>query len=135
MDHNGWDVSKWIKKVLDAKYSKANLNQLVSGLNYLHKIKQGKLLTFLQKYESMFDGILGSYNGPDYKIELKEGIKPYHAKPFSISRVHEETLKREVDRLVKIGVLIRINNSQWLHQPSLFRRKMVQYILYPILGN
>ena len=59
----------------------------------------------------MFDGTLGSYNGPDYKIELKEEIKPYHAKPFPIPRVHEETLKREVERLVKIGVLKRINNS------------------------
>ena len=53
------------------------------------------------------------YNGPDYKIELKEWIKSYHAKPFPIPRVHEETLKREVERLVKIGVLKRINNSQW----------------------
>ena len=37
----------------------------------------------------MFDGTLGSYNGPDYKIELKEGIKPYHAKPLPIRRVHD----------------------------------------------
>ena len=71
-------------------------------MNYLHKIKQGKLLTFLQICESMFDGTLGSYNGPDYKIELKEGIKSYHAKPcFPVQRVHEETLKKEVEQLVK----------------------------------
>ena len=54
------------------------------------------------------------YNGPDYKIELKEWIKSYHAKPFPIPRVHEETLlKSEVERLVTIGVLKRIDNSQW----------------------
>ena len=50
--------TKRIISIYDAEYSKANLNQLVSGLNYLHKIKQGKLLTFLRKYESMFDGTL-----------------------------------------------------------------------------
>ena len=78
--------SKCLKKILDAKYSKANLNQLVCVLNYLNTIMQGKSLTFLRKYESLFDGTLGSYNGPDYKIELKEGIKPYHAKKSVIHR-------------------------------------------------
>ena len=41
----------------------------------------------------MFDGTLGSYTGSEYKIELKEDMKPYHAKPFPIPRVHEGTLK------------------------------------------
>ena len=26
----------------------------------------------------------GNNNGSDYKIELNEGVRPYHAKPFSI---------------------------------------------------
>ena len=38
--------------------------------------------------------------------------KPYHAKPFSVTTIHELTLK-EVDRLIKIGVLKKTNNSQW----------------------
>ena len=61
----------------------------------------------------MFDGTLGTYNGSEYTIEIREGARPYHAKPFPIPRIHEETLKKEVERLVKIGVLKRINNSQW----------------------
>ena len=61
----------------------------------------------------MFDRTLGNYNGSDYKIELNKGVRPYHAKPFPIPRVHEETLKKEVNRLVKMNVLKRINNSQW----------------------
>jgi len=61
----------------------------------------------------MFDGTLGTYNGSDNTIELREGVRPYHAKPFLIPRIHEETLKKQVERLVKIGVLKRINNSQW----------------------
>ena len=61
----------------------------------------------------MFDGTLGTYTGSDYKIELQEGVKPYHAKPFPIPRIHEETLRKEVDRLVEIGVLKCINNSEW----------------------
>ena len=61
----------------------------------------------------MFDGTLGNYTGSTYKIELKEKVAPYHAKPFPIPKVHETTLKKEVERLVKIGVLKKINNSEW----------------------
>ena len=61
----------------------------------------------------MFDGTLGNYTGTEYKIELLEGAKLYHAKLFPIPKVHEETLKTEVNRLVKIGILKRKNNSEW----------------------
>ena len=105
--------TKRIKKILDAKYEKANLDKVVKALTYLNDSKQNKLLSLLKKYEAMFDGTLGNYTGSKYKIELKENIKPYHAKPFPIPKVHEPTLKKEVERLVKIGVLKRINNSEW----------------------
>ena len=61
----------------------------------------------------MFDGTLGNYTGSEYKIELLDGAKPYHAKPFPISKIHKETLKIEVNRLINIGVLKRKNNSNW----------------------
>ena len=105
--------TKRIKKILDAKYKKANLDELVPTLNYLNKNKQNKLYKLLKKYEAMFDGTLGNYTGSKYKIELRENVTPYHARPFPIPKIHEETLKKEVKRLVKIGVLKCINNSEW----------------------
>ena len=106
-------ATRRIKKILDAKYQKANLKEITKQLDYLSKDEQKLLLKLLRKYEDMFDGTLGNYTGSDYKIELQEGVKPYHAKPFPIPRIHEETLRKEVDRLVEIGVLKRINNSEW----------------------
>ena len=46
----------------------------------------------------MFDGTLGNYTGTEYKIELLKGAQPYHAKPFPIPKIYEETLKIEVNR-------------------------------------
>ena len=56
---------------------------------------------------------LGKYTGSNYAIELKEDAKPYHAKPFPIPKIFKLTLKKKVNRLIKIGVLKKINNSQW----------------------
>jgi hypothetical protein len=46
-------------------------------------------------------------------LELKEGVKPYHAKAFPVPRVHCDTLRKEVERLCKVGVLKRVNHSEW----------------------
>ena len=51
------------------------------------------------------------YTSTKYNIELLEGAQLYHAKPFSIPKIHEETVKTEVDRLVNIGYLKLQNNS------------------------
>ena len=60
----------------------------------------------------MFDGALCKYTGSDYTIELNKDAKPYHEKPFIIPKIHEPALTKEGNRLIKIGVLKKINNSQ-----------------------
>ena len=52
-----------------------------------------------------------------------EGAKPYHAKSFPVPRVHYETLKREVERLVELGVLKRVNRSEWAAPTFLIPKK------------
>ena len=71
----------------------------------------------------MFDGALRKYTGSTYKIKLKEYVKPYHAKPFPIPKVHKPTLKKEVERLVEIGVLRKINISEWAAPTFIISKK------------
>ena len=42
----------------------------------------------------MFYGILGNYTGAEYKIERLQGAQPYHAKPYPIPKVNEESENR-----------------------------------------
>ena len=53
------------------------------------------------------------FAGSEYKIEHLEGAKPYQAKPFPNHKIHKETLKTEVNKLIKIGVLKCKNISKW----------------------
>ena len=55
----------------------------------------------MKKHEVMFDGTLDNYAGIEYKIGLLEGAKPYHAQPFSIPKIHKESLKIEFNRSKK----------------------------------
>ena len=56
---------------------------------------------------------MGKWEGEPYHIDLRDNVTPFHAKPFSIPKMYEHTLKMEVERLIKLGVLRKINNSEW----------------------
>ena len=48
-----------------------------------------------------------------YNIELAEGAKPYHLKrSYTIPQAYLITVKREVEQLVKLRVLARINDYE-----------------------
>ncbi len=59
----------------------------------------------LLKFESLFDGTIGDWNLPLVFFELKEGIKPYHGRPYPILLKHKAILMKEIKRLWNIGVL------------------------------
>eukprot|EP00804_Cyclotella_cryptica_P026180 CCRYP_009767-RA/>CCRYP_009767-RA protein AED:0.33 eAED:0.33 QI:0/0/0/1/0/0/3/0/304 len=73
----------FIFHILDAKYKKADLQSVVStNCTHLSRQDQNKLLEFLTEYEELFDGTLGHWNTEPVSLELKEGAKPYHGRPF-----------------------------------------------------
>ena len=106
-------ASQRIKDILDAKYEPADLEAVSREATHLNSDEQQKLQDLLVKYTSLFDGTLGHWKGEDYEVELKPDAKPYHAKAYPIPKIHMDTLKMEVDRLCEVGVLKRVNRSEW----------------------
>ena len=74
------------------------MKEISTKLKCLNSDEQLLVYRLLKKHENMFNGTLGNYTGTEYKIELPKGAQPYHAKPFPIPKVHEETLKTENNR-------------------------------------
>ena len=99
--------------ILDARYEKANINLVVNDMEHLSTTEKQQLKALLFKYEHLFDGTLGKWDTHPVHFELKEGARPFHAKPYLIPHVHEATLCKEVDQLVKIGVLKHCADSEW----------------------
>eukprot|EP00957_Ditylum_brightwellii_P010454 791012-Ditylum_brightwellii.AAC.1 len=96
------------KKILDAKYEKAGIEKTVSEqCAHLSKTKQTGLVELLNKFETLLDGTLGTWKGTKYNIELQEGAKPYHKRPYSVPKAYEQSFSLEVDQLEKIRVLCK----------------------------
>jgi hypothetical protein len=75
-------------------------------------------MKLLKKYDLLFDGTLGDWKTKPISFQLKEGVSPYHSRAFPVPKIHKETLIKEVERLVKRGVLEQQPALQWA-SPSL----------------
>ena len=111
-------------KILDAKYEKADLPKIVrENCTHLTEEQQQRLLDLLLLEEELFDGTLGCWKTKPVKFKLKEGATPYHGRAFPIPVIHRETLKKEVERLCKIGVLRKITDSEWASPTFIIPKK------------
>ncbi len=87
-------------KILDAKYEKADLPAIIrENCSHLTTSDREKLLSVLLKFESLYDGTLGDWKLPPVSFELREGMKPYHGRPYPILHKHKAVLMKEIKRL------------------------------------
>ena len=108
---------------MNAKCAATDIKKVCADQDHLTKDQQQKLQALLERYEDLFDGTLGKWNEEPVQLELKEGAEPYHARPFPVPRCHADTLKMEVERLVKIGVLKKVNRSEWAAPSFIIQKK------------
>ena len=103
-----------VTKILDANYEKANLADVVKRhCCHLSSKRREAILNLLVQYEDLFDGTLGSFHTKPVHLELKKDAVPKHHKAFPVAKIHEVTLKKELDRLCKLGVLKKSSDSTW----------------------
>ena len=73
-----------------------------------------RLLHILEKIESMFDGTLDTWKTHPVNLDLKDDATPMCS--------HDSMFRKEVERIVKLGVLNDANDSE-LTAPSLVQYK------------
>ncbi len=100
---------------MDAKYEKADLPVMIRE-NRSHLTasnREEQLLSVLLRFELLFDGTLGDWKLPPVSFELKEGMKPYHGRPYPIPHKYKAVLTKEIKGLCDIGVLEWQPSSRW----------------------
>ena len=118
------DATARVSRILDAKYDKANLVEIVkTNCTHLSVERQGAILKLLRQYEDLFDGTLGDFYTEPVHLNLKKDAVPKHHKPFPVPKIHEVTLRNELNRLCKIGVLRKCSDSTWASPTFIIPKK------------
>ena len=108
-------ATKQVTQILDAKYERANLPKVVKdNCGHLNVQQRNELLRLLIQHEELFGGALGNWQDKLVGFKHKPDAKPYHGRPFLVPQVHQDTIKNEEERLVEIGVLKPIQESEWV---------------------
>ena len=102
-----------LMKILDANYETPDIDKEVDQMDHLSDFQKVLLKALLKRHELLFDGTLGEWKGDPIDIKLKEGAIPYYRPPMKVPHIHEATFKKDLDRLVSIGVLTKKNTSEW----------------------
>jgi hypothetical protein len=113
-------------KILDAKYEKADLPAIIrENRSHLTASEREKLLSVLFKFKPLFDGTLGDWKLPPVSFELKEGMKPYHGRPYPypIPHKHKAVLTKEIKRLCNIGVLEWQPSLRWVSPTFIIKKE------------
>ncbi len=99
-------ATKLMVKILDAKYEKADLPAIIrENCSHLTANNREKLLLMLLKFELLFDSTSGDWKLPSVSFELKEGMKPYHGRPYPIPHKYKAVLMKKIKPLCNIGML------------------------------
>ena len=108
--------------ILDAKYEWTNVAEVIDKLTHLIHQK-ADLLQVLHGNEKMFDGTLGVYQHKKVHIDIDPDPKPVHARPYPVPSVHLSTFEKELDHLVKLGVIVPQQQSQWVSPTFIVSKK------------
>ena len=74
-----------MNRILDAKYSKADIKSIAESSTHLDPQERNELYTLLKKYECLFDDNLGTRHDNPYDIKFKLNAESYHRKKNSYS--------------------------------------------------
>ena len=116
------------QSILDAKYEKTEISDVASKQTHLNSEQQKELYEVLTKHEKLFDGTLGVYPHKKVHLEVKTNAHPVHMRLYTVTRIHLDTYKRELDHLVDIGVLSSQQTSKWASPNFIIPKKMVEYV-------
>ncbi|KAL7533117.1 hypothetical protein ACHAWF_007608 [Thalassiosira exigua] len=111
----GFDVDSYLAApIMDAKYEKLDVDEVISQhCAHLVPQQQADMRRLFDQHTKLFDGSLGRYPGEPKHIELEPGAQPVYCRPYPVPRVHMETLKKELDHLVELGVLSPVRDTEW----------------------
>ena len=66
----------------------------------------------LKEFEELFDVTQGTCNKEPKEIELNPDHKMNSARYYPVTKINKENFKKELKRLIEIGVLIPVQSSE-----------------------
>lgn len=119
-----WSHSSFVTVAIqDATYVAVDVHDVVKAQHHLSSPQQDQLIALLLQHTELFSGTLGCFPQREYDLDLIPTAIPKHFRAYPIPKVHEETFKKEVNRLLSLGVLEHCGASEWASPTFIIPKK------------
>ena len=118
------EATERLVKILDSTYAKDDLQQVAA--NTIHMISEDRteLPRLIQDFEYLFDGTIGDWDTDTIDLELNPYYKTVNFKYDLVPRINKDKFLKELQSLVKIGVLPLVQLSQHGNPVFIIRKKI-----------
>ncbi len=106
-------LDNYSARILRAKYEQVNINKVAADQKHLTPNQLYDLQSVLAKYKKLFDGSLGVHPHKRVHIDLLLGLEPVHHRAYPVPCTHEQTFKKELQRMIDFGILKECGASEW----------------------
>jgi len=89
-----YDPTCYAVEILDAKYEKIKIDEVINQLNHLDPQQKEDLKKVLQGHTKLFDRTLGVHPHRKFHIDLIEGAVAKHARPYPVPVIHLQAFKK-----------------------------------------
>jgi hypothetical protein len=107
------EAEKRQNRIIYADNRKVEVDPCVEELKHLTMDEKEIVGQTLKNFPTLFCGGLGMLNIKPVRLELIDGAKPYHARPFPVTKSLEATTKKEMKILTDIDVFNRSSDFEW----------------------
>lgn len=99
--------------IKESDYHEKSIEEVVAQQKHLSTEQRNDLYKMLLQFKKLFSGKLGIYPHKEFSLELLPNAVPHHSKPYAVPHVHLPVFKKELHRLVDIGVLRPAGATDW----------------------
>ena len=80
-------------------------NTMADSCTHLTAKQREDLYNLFKKFELLFDGKLCKYTDEQIHLDVDSTVTPHQSCAYTVPHLHKTTFKKELNQLVKIGVL------------------------------
>jgi hypothetical protein len=100
--------------VMDSKYDAVLPETIANACTHLNDKQRNDLTQLFSKFPVLFNGQLKVF--PDERIHLETDatVSPNRSRAYTVPHAHMDTFKKELDRLIEVGVLEKCGRANWV---------------------
>ena len=109
--------------ILDSKYDKVTPEQIAAQCTHLTQDQRDDLVKLFSKFETLFDGNLRKFTDEQIHLDVDPTIPASRSRAYAVPLRQRELFRRELERLVSIGVLEKCGRADWVSGTFIIPKK------------